>query len=288
MSSLRFVLILIGTAISFFVGSNLIQDIVGALVFAVIALLLMVFVTKPLKKKQFSVSFAQPKETLKRKSGEKHTIATIRRIWHSPPPGAPWYYWTYVLFEARGEPIELKLTKRQANNFVKIYSEGETGHLVYKGKNLVSWQNVSSQRPLRPQSNINVFLSYAHEWSDDAAYISQVFRSHGLNVWIDTGEIRTGDKLGNRVLNAIQNADYFVALLSPEYFASPWCIRELEAAADEGRKVLPIKVSEGDLVLPPHIRKLYESRLEEPVFLDIRKRDPSAKLAELAEQMFDK
>jgi len=221
-------------------------------------------------------------------SRKKHTTATIRRLWHSPPPGAPWYYWTYVLFEARGEPIEVKLTKRQAKSFVKTYSEGETGHLVYAGKSLVSWEKVSPERPLRPQSDFNVFLSYAHEWSDDAAYISQVFRSRGLNVWIDTGKIRTGDKLGKRVLEAIQIADYFVALLSPEYFASPWCIRELEAAADKGTKVLPIKVSEGDLALPPHIRDLYEGRLGDPVFLDIRRRDPSAKLAELAEQMLDR
>ena len=221
-------------------------------------------------------------------SKKKNTPATIRRIWHSPPPGAPWYYWTYVLFEARGESIEVKLTKRQAKNFVERYGEGETGHLVYAGKSLVSWEKVSPERPLRPRADVNVFLSYAHEWSDDAAYISQVFRSRGLNVWIDTAALRTGDKLGNGVREAVQSADYFVALLAPEYFASPWCIRELEAAADEGTKLLPIKVSEGDLALPPHVRNLYEGRLQEPVFLDIRKRDPSARLAELAEQMLDK
>ena len=220
-------------------------------------------------------------------SSKEHTPATIRRIWHSPPPGAPWYYWTYVLFDARGKPIEVKLTKRQAKSFVKMYSEGDTGHLVYAGKNLVSWEKVSPDKPLRPPSQINVFLSYAHEWSADAAYISQVFRSRGLNVWIDAGELRTGDKLGGRVREAIESADYFVALLSPEYFASPWCIRELEAAADKGIELLPIKVSEGELALPPHLRDLYEGRLGEPVFLDIRKRDPSVKLAELAEQMLE-
>ncbi len=152
----------------------------------------------------------------------------------------------------------------------------------------MSWEKVSPERPLGPQSSVNVFLSYAHEWSDDAVYISQVFRSRGLNVWLDTGELRTGDKLGNKVLGAIQNADYLVALLSPEYFASPWCIRELEAAADQGTQVLPIKVSEAELALPPHLRNLYEGRLGEPLFLDIRSRDPSAKLAELAEQMLDR
>lgn len=220
-------------------------------------------------------------------SSKKHATATIRRIWHSPPPGAPWYYWTYVLFEARGEPIEVKLSKRQAKDFVKRYSEGDTGHLVYAGKSVVSWETVSPEKPLRTPSQVNVFLSYAHEWSDDAKYIAQVLRSRGLNVWIDTGELRTGDKLGARVQKAIQGADYFVALLAPEYFASPWCMKELETAADRRIEQLPIKVSEGELVLPPHVRDLYQGKLGEPVFLDIRKRDPSAKLAELAQQMLE-
>lgn len=218
-------------------------------------------------------------------SKKKRTTATIRRIWHNPPPGAPWYYWTYVLFEARGEPIEVKLTKRQAKAFVQAFSAGDTGHLVYAGDDLVSWEKATPQRPVRPQGDVLAFLSYAHEWADDAAYIAQVFRSHGLAVWIDTGELRTGDRLGASVEEAIQRADYFVALLSPEYFASPWCMRELEAAAHEEASLMPIKVSEGDLVLPPHVRGLYQGKLGEPVFLDIRKRDPSARLADLAEQM---
>jgi hypothetical protein len=220
-------------------------------------------------------------------SKKKRTTATIRRIWHSPPPGAPWYYHTYVLFEAQGEPIQVKLKKGQAKRFVKEHGEGETGHLVYDGKRLVSWEVASPEKPLRPQSDVNVFVSYAHEWSDDAAYIAQVFRSHGLQVWMDTDRLRTGDKLGRSVRQAIKKANYFVALLSPEYFSSPWCIRELETAADEATELMPIKVSEDDLVLPPHIRSLYEGRLGDPVFLDIRRRDPSAKLADLAEQMLN-
>ncbi len=221
-------------------------------------------------------------------SRKKHATASIRRIWYSPPPGAPWYYWTYVMFEASGEPIEVKLTKRQAKRFVKENGEGDTGHLVYKGKSLVSWEKISPERPLKERSEVSVFVSYAHQWSDDAAYISQVFEAHGLNVWIDSGELRTGDKLGKRLLRAIEKADHFVALISPEYFASPWCVRELEAAAEKEKKILPIKVSEGGLLLPPHIRNLYEKKIGEPVFLDIRRRNPTAKLAELAKQMLER
>jgi len=76
----RLVLILIGTATSFFIGGNLTQDIVGALVFAVIALFLMVLVTKPLKKKkkQIPVSLARMQEAPKRKSGKK--VVTVGRV----------------------------------------------------------------------------------------------------------------------------------------------------------------------------------------------------------------
>ena len=218
-------------------------------------------------------------------SRKKHVTATIRRIRESPPPGAPWYYWTYVLFEAQGEPIEVRLTKRQAKRFARNYSVGETGHLVYKGRTLVSWETASEAAPLAAGKQVSVFLSYAHEWSDDAAFIAQVFRSRGLDTWFDKEDLRTGDKLDNRVRKGIEDADYLVALLSPEYFASPWCMSELAAAEAAGVEILPIKVSEGELVLPPHIRAFYEEKLGNPVFLDIRRRDPSAKLAGLAEQM---
>jgi hypothetical protein len=218
-------------------------------------------------------------------SRKKRTTATIRRIWSDPPPGAPWYYWTRVMFEARGETIEVKLSKRQAKKFVKKNFEGETGHLVYAGKDLVSWEKASPEKPLAPSRDVKVFLSYAHEWADDARYISQVLTSRGLDIWVDSGQLRTGDSLSRSVSKAIGNADYFVALLSPEYFASPWCVRELETAAQDNTELLPIKVSAGDLALPPHVRDLYEGKLGEPVFLDLRKRDPTTKLAELAEQM---
>ena len=218
-------------------------------------------------------------------SRQRRATATIRRIWHAPPPGAPWYYWTYVLFEVRGEPVQVKLSKRQAKLFAERHGEGETGHLVWSGKDLVSWEPASAERPLRAKSEVRVFLSDAHEWSAEAEYIAQVLRTHGLDVGLDASRLRTGDRLGDAVLRAIDRADFVVALLAPEYFASPWCMRELEAAADKGKALRPIKVSEGKLALPPHLRRLYEDRLGEPVYLDIHHRDPSARLAQLAEQL---
>lgn len=218
---------------------------------------------------------------------KKQVVATIVRIWDQPPPGAPWYYWVYVLFESRGQRIKIHLKKKQAKRFVEEYSEGDTGYLEYAGDRMISWRLASADEPLRQATGIGVFLSYSHQWAEDAVYIAQVFRTHGLEVWLDTDQLRVGDKLSKEIVRAIKSSDYFVPLLSPEYFASPWCIKEFEVAVGEGVSILPIKVSDGRLVFPPHLRQLYDEELGEPVFLDVRGKDPSARLKELAAQMLE-
>jgi hypothetical protein len=39
--------------------------------------------------------------------------ASIRRISYRPRPGASWYYWTYVLFESRGQLNSNSVNARQ-------------------------------------------------------------------------------------------------------------------------------------------------------------------------------
>jgi hypothetical protein len=218
---------------------------------------------------------------------KKRVTATIQRIWEQPPPGAPWYYWVFVLFESRGDRIQIHLKKKQAKRFVKKYSEGDTGYLEYSGKRMISWQVASEEAPLFQDTGVKVFMSYSHQWAKDAAYIAQVFRAHGLDVWLDVEQLRVGDKLNKEIVNTITSSDYFIPLLSPEYFASPWCIKEFELAVKEDMDVLPIKVSEGPLAFPPHLKQLYDQQLDEPVFLDIRGKDPSARLKELAAQILE-
>lgn len=211
--------------------------------------------------------------------------ATIRRIWHSPPPGAPWYYWTYMLFDQQGDPVEVRLSKRQAKKMMKRCAEGDIGRLTWKGNSLVDWEPASGDAPVMVGERKRVFLSYSHDQADDAYYIAQVLGTFGLDVWIDRDAMRTGDKLSSKVRKALQASEFVVPLFSPEYFASTWCIHELETAADLGLKIRPIKISDGELYLPPHLQSLYRERLGEPIYLDLRRRDPTARLAELAQQI---
>jgi len=218
---------------------------------------------------------------------KKQVAATIQRIWDQSPPGAPWYYWVYVMFESRGERIKIHLKKRQAKKFVDKYSEGDTGYLEYAGKRMISWRLASEEAPLYQETGVTVFLSYSHQWKEESTYIAQVFRTYGLDVWLDVEQLRVGDKLNKEIVSQIKEVDYFVPLLSQEYFASPWCIKEFELAVKEGADVLPIKVSPGQLVFPPHLKKMYNQELGEPVFLDMRGKDPSSGLKELAKQMLE-
>jgi hypothetical protein len=67
--------------------------------------------------------------------------ATIVRIWEQGPPGAPWYYWIYVLFDTDdGDRVKIHLKKRQAKKFVDVSAEGDTGHLDFKGDRMYSWE----------------------------------------------------------------------------------------------------------------------------------------------------
>ncbi len=72
-------------------------------------------------------------------SKKRRVPATILRIWYQPPPGAPWYYWVYVLFESRGDRSTIHLKEGQAKKFVKRHSEGDTGYLEFKGDHMLTW-----------------------------------------------------------------------------------------------------------------------------------------------------
>ncbi|MGD8455995.1 MAG: hypothetical protein PVF83_06405 [Anaerolineales bacterium] len=70
--------------------------------------------------------------------------AIIVRIWNQPPPGAPWYYWTYVLFDSNGERIKIHLKKGQAKKFIDVSAEGDVGYLDFKGNRLYTWERTKA------------------------------------------------------------------------------------------------------------------------------------------------
>jgi hypothetical protein len=104
----------------------------------------------------------------------------------------------------------------------------------------------------------SVFLSYAREDERTSSSIASGLRSCGWDVWVDTSGIRGAAEFASEIELAIGNADAFLFVLSLDSAASPWCRREIDAAADLGR---PIVVAElEDVRLPPALQFLTRGR----------------------------
>jgi hypothetical protein len=207
--------------------------------------------------------------------------ATILRIWQDPRPGAPAIYWTFVLFDVRGERVKVRLSKSQARRFLDTYSAGDIGRLAHRGETLLSWEPPSPEHPIQT-TPVRAFISYERSWADDARYVASFLESRGIQVWLDTEELRAGDELTGRMVDAISSADVFIPVLATSYWTSRWCVKELELAQSLGMPIRPVKVEAGRLVAPPHMREAARPLMDETVYVDLRGRDPILNLEDFA------
>lgn len=226
------------------------------------------------------------------RSTTKAQLATILSISSEAPPGAPWYHHTHVLFDIKGNRQKLKLTPEQAKCFAEKYSINDTGRLKWVGSKLIEFSVPTPEKPLKNSNSMTgkrtVFISYAR--GDDpggqtADYLEQVFSSAGLDTWVDKDELEPGDKLREKIKKKIRKTTYFLPILTPMYMCSPWCLREFELAADNDVTIIPVKTTQGRLVPPPDMRKLFEEKAGEPRYLDLTRRGYLDELRQLVNKM---
>jgi len=95
-----------------------------------------------------------------------------------------------------------------------------------------------SENPL----HYDVFVSYAKEDSDFARNLVNALKAKNISVWYDKGELRLGDSILRHIEDGLENSDYFLLLLSPEYFKKPWTQFERGVALGRGGKsrILPV------------------------------------------------
>jgi len=89
-------------------------------------------------------------------------------------------------------------------------------------------------RPVSPptpaKAAVRLFLSYAEEDNEAAQQISEWLSKDGFEIFDWQNPPRTGGRFIEMIEEELQNADAFLALLSPSYLASTWCRRERELA----------------------------------------------------------
>jgi hypothetical protein len=105
-----------------------------------------------------------------------------------------------------------------------------------------------------PEKQPVVFLSHNHEDKPFTKKLSIALKKHGIESWIDEGELGIGDSLIEKIQQAIKSVDYFAVILSPNSVNSSWVRKELEVAMNmeiERKKVfvLPILYKECELPL---------------------------------------
>eukprot|EP01018_Ginkgo_biloba_P001864 Gb_29131 [translate_table: standard] len=91
----------------------------------------------------------------------------------------------------------------------------------------LSTQNEDYTNP--PVANFEVFINRRGKDVKDslASYIYYLLRFHGVRVFLDREELRTGEEFPAAITEAIQSSSVHIVILSPHYAESYWCLSEL-------------------------------------------------------------
>jgi hypothetical protein len=86
----------------------------------------------------------------------------------------------------------------------------------------------------------DVFLSYSRRDQEFVRRLEGALVARGRDVWVDWEDIPPSAKWLDEVRAAIEAADAFVFVVSPDSAASPICCQELEHAGASGKRILPV------------------------------------------------
>src|SRR5437667_8785483 len=106
----------------------------------------------------------------------------------------------------------------------------------------------------RPQE---VFISYSRKDTDFVRRLDEALKSRGREAWVDWKDIRPTEEFMQAIYAAIEGADTFVFVLSPDSVASIVCRREIAHAAAYNKRMVPIVVRDVDAdTVPEDLAKL--------------------------------
>jgi hypothetical protein len=119
--------------------------------------------------------------------------------------------------------------------------------------------------------NLRLFIS--HSWKDKffVSKLAEQLRVRGVEVWVDSAELKVGDSLFQSISKAIADNDYFAIILSHNSVSSGWVQRELQLAMNlvlekKGRRILPILIERCEV--PLFLRDLVYADFTDPKNFD--------------------
>ncbi|HEX2619005.1 MAG TPA: toll/interleukin-1 receptor domain-containing protein, partial [Phototrophicaceae bacterium] len=89
----------------------------------------------------------------------------------------------------------------------------------------------------------DVFLSYRRKDVEFARRLDKAFKDTGREVWVDWEDIPPGVAgFTDEIERGIEGSDAFIALLSPDYVQSEYCLMELAQAIQLNKRIVPVVV----------------------------------------------
>jgi hypothetical protein len=104
-----------------------------------------------------------------------------------------------------------------------------TAHILLFLKNYsLMLSEILGKKTPNLQKKHTIFISYSHKDSQRVAnYLYDNLKKNGYSVFYDKVELEIGDELVEKLANNIDESEYFVMLMSPMYFKSGWCRKEM-------------------------------------------------------------
>jgi WD40 repeat protein len=86
----------------------------------------------------------------------------------------------------------------------------------------------------------DIFISYAREDQDFVRRLQDALEAHNRKTWIDWKDIPLTAKWKEEVFSAIDQADSYAAVISPDFIDSKPCQEELDHAAHDNKRMVPL------------------------------------------------
>lgn len=101
------------------------------------------------------------------------------------------------------------------------------------------------------------FVSYSRKDANFVEKIVDALTDDEFKPWIDWKNIPKGEEVQKEIYQAIEGVDIFLFFISPDACESKWCIKEIEHAAQNNKRILPITIQETRTeVIHPEVSKL--------------------------------
>lgn len=150
------------------------------------------------------------------------------------------------------EALTHYLASDEARSWTQI-SEAECNSVIGRYRDLEEQEaraEWSAELPSPPVSNeISIFVSYGSTDAEDPYLVrfveelvseARIQTGRICSAWLDRSRLKQGVRWLQEIMNASSRADVVLALLSPSFFASQVCLRQMTTAAAANKRILPV------------------------------------------------